>query len=146
MANPVGYDVVFSPHPKTWFEDGYVGFGSDGYTPTTYTSGIVTASLAPNTLLKSITHTGTGTYKFTFKETWPLILFASVETVCPSGSSPVSLRAQVLGSTVGTSTATVPVVPSVTVLVVDSTGTASDMVANGGLFYHFILQLSDAYK
>lgn len=137
MANQWGYAVLQTDRPGTWFADGYVSM-ADGYGAPSY-------STVPSGIVQSVVRNSTGNYSIILAQAWYKLVFASVQTVVPSGDSPSRLAAQIQSSTVG-DTSVLPISSggagqSVTFQVFNpATSTATELPSNGGFFFSLILQ------
>lgn len=139
MANPFGYNHLFTDRPETWLADGYVQI-TDG-------SGTPSFATVPSGVVNSVVHNSLGNYSIILQEPWFALLYASVHTEIPANLSPATLGVQLVKDTVGQAS----VLPksaggpgqSVT-FQVNNAGTPTDPPQGSGLRFLLILKRSSA--
>ena len=133
MANIFGYNQVFTPNAETWFVDGYVEVGSNGYT--------VTTSPLPREIA-SLSHDATGTYTLKLAHCWNSLLFVDIKTELGLGP-PAILFTQIVSSNVGAA-GTVDGEQGVTFKLINTSGTAADLAPYSGFRVLMLLKRSSA--
>lgn len=130
MANPFGYNQLYTMYPRTWFLDGYIQVGSDGYT--------VSGTLPQG--FSSLKHNATGNYTLFLKECWSFMHSVTITTELSSGSSPSLLLTQVQSNNIGVSGNT-DGQEGVTFELFGVNGTPTDLPAQGGFRVLMVLKV-----
>jgi hypothetical protein len=127
LANIFGYVTSSSTNPGVWEVSGVLQLAADGYT-----------AVAPFPReFGSLVHTGTGSYSLFLAHCWASLLNVDISVISSTFSA-----VQLVSHNIGASN-TVDGAQGVVFKTLNSSGTATDVAANGQITFSFLLKNTD---